>query len=126
MSKINSRSKGKRGELEFSEFCREKLGIGARRGQQYNGIDGEDVVVSVPNLHFEVKRVQALNVPQAVKQAERDAGVKVPILAHRRDREPWLLTIRAEDLRRFVEIVGDYYESERERIAALIGQAVGR
>lgn len=123
---VNSRRKGAAGEREFSAFCRERLGIGARRGQQYNGLDGEDVVVSVPNLHIEVKRVEALNVPKAMKQAERDAGVNVPVVAHRRNREPWLLTIRAEDLRRFVEIVGDYYEAERERVAALIGQAVGR
>lgn len=126
MSKINSRAKGQRGELEFSEFCREKLGIGARRGQQYNGLDGEDVVVNVPNLHIEVKRVEALNVPKAMQQAERDAGACVPVLAHRRNREPWLITIKAEDLRRFVEIVGDYYDAERDRIAALIGHGVGR
>ena len=78
-----------------------------------------------PNLHIEVKRVEALNVPKAMRQAERDAGANVPVLAHRRNREPWLITIKAEDLRRFVEIVGDY-DAERDRIAALIGQVVGR
>lgn len=123
---INSRRKGACGEREWAAFCREHLGIGARRGQQYNGIDGEDVVVNVPNLHIEVKRVEALNVPKAMQQAERDAGACVPVLAHRRNREPWLLTIRAEDLRRFLEILTDYYEAERERITALIGQGVGR
>jgi hypothetical protein len=109
---INGKRKGKAGELEFAKFCRERLGIGARRGQQYNGLDGEDVKVDVPNLHIEVKRVEKLNVAEAMKQAERDAGVNVPVVAHRRNRHPWLLTIKAENLRMFVEIIADYYANE--------------
>lgn len=110
---INSKRKGKVGELEFAHFCQERLGIKARRGQQYNGIDGQDVVVDIPNLHIEVKRVEALNVVNAMEQAAKDAGPCVPVVAHRRNRKPWMLTIKAEDLQRFIEILTDHYEAQR-------------
>lgn len=47
--------------------------------------------------HFEVKRVEKLNVPEAMKQATRDASGRVPVVVHRRNREPWLVTMRLDD-----------------------------
>ena len=54
--KINSRAKGKRGELEAVKFLR-SLGFIARRGQQYQGgSDSADVEVDeLPHVHIEVK-----------------------------------------------------------------------
>ena len=51
-------------------------------------------------VHIEVKRVERLNVPEAMKQAVRDAEKfhdGVPALFHRRSREPWLVTMRLHD-----------------------------
>jgi hypothetical protein len=63
-------------------------------------------IKGIPGLHFEVKRVQALNLGAAMAQAERDAGVAlVPVVLHRRNREGWRMTIRADDLWRFLEAV---------------------
>lgn len=90
-----SREKGKRGEREFASLCRE-YGYAARRGQQYSGAGGEDVV-GLPGIHAEIKRVERLDLPAAIAQAARDAGGALPLVAHRRNRGEWLITMRAAD-----------------------------
>lgn len=93
---MNSRQKGKRGELEWAEYLRGK-GIAARRGRQFSGSpDSPDVVSALP-FHFEVKRVEALNIHEAMTQALRDSSSKPPVVAHRRNKTEWLVTMRAED-----------------------------
>ncbi len=94
---MNSRSKGKRGELEFAAFLRAH-GFDARRGQQFSGgADSPDVVSeALAWLHVEVKRTQALNLVDATAQAEGDAGGKPWVIAHRRNHAPWLITMTAE------------------------------
>lgn len=99
---MNSREKGKRGEREFAAFLREN-GIEARRGQQYNGLEGEDVVSSLP-YHFEVKRVEKLNIEDAMKQSIKDSKDKIPVVAHRKNHNEWLITMRAKD---WIRMVGD-------------------
>jgi hypothetical protein len=94
---MNSRNKGKRGEKEFAALLREH-GFDARRGQQFSGSpDSPDVVCeALAWLHIEVKRTQALNLTDACAQAEGDSKGKPWIVAHRRNRAPWLITMRAE------------------------------
>lgn len=92
---VNSKRKGAEGEREFAKLCREK-GYDCRRGQQYNGIGGDDVV-GLPGIHIEVKRVEKLNIHNAMEQSVRDSKGNVPIVAHRRAREGWLITMKAED-----------------------------
>lgn len=97
MAKINSKQKGKVGELEFAKLCRE-YGFDCRRSVQYAGINHDADVVGLPGLHVEVKRVEKLNVSGALGQATRDkAKDEIPIVAHRKNREPWLVTMKAED-----------------------------
>jgi Holliday junction resolvase len=93
---INSRNKGAEGEREFAKICREHGYDGARRGQQFSGIEGEDVV-GLPGIHIEVKRVEALNIEKAMAQSRRDAkDGEIPIVAHRKNRCEWLITMPAE------------------------------
>lgn len=93
---INSKRKGKEGELEWAKFCREH-GYKVRRGQQYSGIEGEDCV-GLPFIHQEVKRVERLNIDKAIEQAIKDADKdKLPIVAHRKNYKDWLVTMRAQD-----------------------------
>ena len=40
---VNSKRKGNNGEREFAKLCRFE-GYDVRRGQQYNGLEGEDVI----------------------------------------------------------------------------------
>ena len=108
MAKINSKQKGARGEREWAKICREQGFTEARRGQQYSGIEGEDVI-GLPGIHIEVKRVERLNISNAIRQAVRDKKEEeMPIVAHRKDREEWLVTMRAEDwfklYKKYVEV----------------------
>lgn len=95
---MNSKMKGKRGELEWASVCREH-GYDCRRTAQYCGNTGDaSDVVGLPGIHQEVKRVEALNLYAAIKQASRDAkNGLVPIVAHRKNNLPWLVTMRADD-----------------------------
>ena len=93
----SSREKGKRGELEWAAFLRSH-GIAARRGRQFSGsTDSPDVVSDLDDVHFEVKRVEQLSVYKAIDQAVAECGDRVPVVAHRRNGKPWLVTMRAED-----------------------------
>jgi len=94
----NSRAKGARGEREFANLLKDH-GLVAYRGQQFSGgADSPDVVCeSLPNIHFEVKRVQALNIMKAMFQATKDCGGKTPVVAHRKNNEPWLITMLFDD-----------------------------
>jgi len=100
---MNSRRKGKVGEREFAALLREH-GFDARRGQQFSGSpDSPDVVSdALAWLHVEVKRVQNLNLTDACVQAEGDCGGKPWVVAHRRNHQPWLITMRAETFFNFL------------------------
>ena len=92
---MNSREKGKRGERELAKYLRDH-GIESRRGQQYSGIGGADVV-GIPGIHIECKRVERLNIEDAMNQSIRDAGDDIPVVMHRRNRGEWLCTMLLED-----------------------------
>lgn len=57
-------------------------------------------LVGLPFIHPEVKRVEKLNVYEAMAQAICEAGIRkdgLPAVFHRRDRTDWLVTMRLED-----------------------------
>jgi Holliday junction resolvase len=95
---MNSCQKGKRGE----RLWRDDLlahGYQARRGQQFSGTpDSPDVVCpDLPGIHFEVKTTEHLRIHEALAQAVNDAGQKVPVVAHKRNRGDWLVTMKADE-----------------------------
>ena len=102
---MNSRAKGKGGELELAKVLR-SYGYDARRGQQYSGANGDADVVGVPGLHIECKRVESLNVENALKQAEADAkeGL-IPVVMHRKNHEEWKVTLRLSVFMRLYQII---------------------
>src|SRR6476660_2212361 len=104
---MNSREKGKRGERQWRDELRAP-GYAARRGQQFSGSpDSPDVVSDdLPWIHFEVKAVERLNIEDAMDQARRDCGGKIPIVAHRRNFRAWLVTMDAKTFFRFLR--GDF------------------
>lgn len=109
---MNSRQKGKRVERLWRDQLREAGFLKAFRGQQYCGAAGNADVVcpELPDFHFEVKGVQNLNVLNAVKQAITDCGDKTPVVAHKKNGEPWLVTMLAAD---WLELV-----KETERVVS--------
>jgi hypothetical protein len=95
---INGNRKGKVGERELAAVLRQ-AGYDARRAQQFCGAAGdEDITHTIPGLHVECKRVEKLNVLSAWKQAKADAKPhKTPVVMHRCNRGPWMLTMSLED-----------------------------
>ena len=95
---MNSKKKGNAGERELCAILAE-AGAAQRNDQRYiGGKDNPDIdAEGLEGFHFEVKRVEKLNVPEAMKQAIRDASGRVPVVVHRRNREPWLVTMRLDD-----------------------------
>lgn len=110
---INSKRKGKIGELEWAGVLKEK-GWEARRGVQYSGdVDAPDVVCQELPIHWEVKRQENLNVHKAVAQAIRDCPKgKWRVVAHRKGKQgvvaQWLVTLPADD---FLDLLKEWHVS---------------
>lgn len=95
---MNSRSKGKRGELELAGILRNEYGFDTRRGQQYCGANGDADVVGLPGIHIECKRVEKLNLLDAMAQAKADSTMsEFPAVFHRKNNTEWLVTMTLED-----------------------------
>ena len=95
---MNTQKKGRHGEIELSRILNSN-GIPAKPGTALNFGTVPDVT-GIDGIHVEVKRVEKLNVTEAMGQAVRDAekfGDGLPALFHRRNRNPWLVTMRLED-----------------------------
>lgn len=110
---MNSRDKGCRGERAWRDELRAH-GYMARRGHQFCGSpDSPDVVCDdLDWLRFEVKAVEKLNLTTAMEQAKNDCGGFVPVVAHKRNRGEWMVTMRAEDWFKLVR--GDFYNESKE------------
>jgi hypothetical protein len=80
-------------------------------------------------MHFEVKVVERLNIEDAMDQARRDAAkggmangkwrmAQVPVVTHKRNFRPWLVTMEAETFFQFLRgalpVLADCHRSERE------------
>lgn len=92
----SAQRKGADGERELANYLKEQ-GFEVRRGQVFNH---ESDMVGLKGIHPEVKRVEKLNVPAAVRQAIIEAQIRqdgIPTLFHRRNREEWLVTMRLDD-----------------------------
>lgn len=96
--KINSRAKGKRGELMARDLLR-RYGFEAERGQQRaGGGDSPDIKHNIPGWHFEVKNVERLQIRKAMQQAENDCAGKIPCVLHKENGDSWWCTFPAEEL----------------------------
>ena len=95
---VNSKRKGAAGERELAHKLNE-YGFETRRSVQYNGKadDGKADLVNLPGIHIECKRVERLNVSEAMAQAINDAKGEMPTVFHRKNREGWLVTMRLDD-----------------------------
>ena len=94
---MNSRNKGARGERELASRLKE-YGFDCRRGQQYCGANGDADVVGLPKIHIECKRVERLNLYDAMAQAISDAkDGKTPAVFHRKNNCEWLVTVKIDD-----------------------------
>lgn len=94
---MNSRNKGANGERELASLLRE-YGYDCRRGQQYSGANGDADVEGLPGIHIECKRVEKLNLYDAMAQAKHDRREgEIPAVFHRKNNHKWLVTMEVED-----------------------------
>lgn len=90
---MNSRNKGAKGERELARVLKQ-YGYDCRRGQQYCGANGDADVVGLPGIHIECKRVERLNIQDAVDQAKRDRkDSEIPAVFQRKNNCEWLVTL---------------------------------
>ena len=94
---MNSRNKGAVGERELGKVLK-GYGYDCRRGQQYCGTNGDADVVGLPGLHIECKRVERLNLDDAMEQTKADARrEEIPVVMHRKNNGKWRVTMSLED-----------------------------
>lgn len=106
---MNSKRKGKDGELEIARYFRAQ-GYDAHRGQQYHGGADSPDVVGVPFLHIEVKRTEKTALYDWIAQAKRDAGAdRVPVVVHRKNDCEWLAIMPLDEFMKIYKA----YEAER-------------
>lgn len=102
MSRSQQR-KGAEGERELTDLLLAHGVDAARHGQEqrYTGAKGlPDVAATIGGrrMHIECKRVERLNIPKAYAQSAGDAAEGyTPIVAHRQNRRPWLVTMSLMD-----------------------------
>ncbi len=103
-----SQRKGANGERELADLLR-GYGYSIERGGTLSFGEIPDLV-GLPGIHVEVKRVERLNVPEAMRQAVRDAEKfqdGMPALFHRRNRQPWFVTMRLQDFMRIYQTAAE-------------------
>ncbi len=99
MKPRSSQRKGRLGEVELAEKLTSLFGIQCRRmaSAYLPGIIAPDVY-GLPGIHIESKRREKVPLYAAIKQARHDAIDQVPIVAHRGNGRPWLITCELQDL----------------------------
>lgn len=94
----SSRRKGADGERELAKILSDKLGVeNIRRGLVFIR---ESDIIGLKGIHIECKRVERLNIEEAMKQARNEAEKRKdgrPTLFHRRNRKGWLVTMDLDD-----------------------------
>ena len=93
---VNGKRKGKDGENELARVLR-LYGYDTRRGQQFHGGPDSPDVLGLPGIHIECKRVEKLNLYDAIAQSKADAGEDIPVVMHRKNRSKWLVTMELKD-----------------------------
>ena len=95
---MNSRSKGKRYELELAREFRDR-GYDARRTAQYCGNTGDAAdVIGLPNIHVEAKRQEKISIYDWMEQAVRDAkDGNLPAVFFRKNNCDTLVCMRLAD-----------------------------
>lgn len=94
----SSQRKGADGERELADVLR-GYGYDIERGGSLSFGNRPDLT-GLPGIHIEVKRVERLNISEAMGQAIQDANRfhdGAPAVFHRRNRQTWLVTMRLSD-----------------------------
>ena len=110
----SSQAKGRRGELELVQVLHQYGFESVQPGEAVSYGEVPDVT-GLPGVHCEVKRAEQIRLSAWLQQAELDAarfGDGVPVVFHRRNREPWRVTM---NLSAWMEIYRFFAEKRTEK-----------
>ena len=109
---MNSKDKGKRGELEVAHILT-FFGFDSRRTAQYCGNTGDAAdVTGLEGFHIEVKRCETTKIWDWIAQAHRDHKEgEIPLVVFRKSRERWQVVLDFED---FLKILGGKEDGNKE------------
>ena len=98
---VNSKRKGKSGELELAKKLRE-YGYETRRTAQYCGNTGDaSDVIGLPGIHIEAKHQETMRLYDWIAQAKRDAenggNGNLPAVFHKKNNAEILVTMELSD-----------------------------
>lgn len=99
MSGSKSQRKGASGEKELCEIFQQH-GYTSVQRPPAPSYGRQPDLVGLEGIHVECKRSERLNIHEAMQQAQRDADAfcdGFPTVFHRRNRSPWLVTMKMED-----------------------------
>lgn len=117
----SSQRKGREGERELCSYL-QSSGYDVTVGQAMSFGKMPDLS-GLPGIHIECKRVERLNVQEAMQQAINDAekfNDGKPALFHRRNRSEWLVTMRLVD---WLNVYGESKTNTCEQIEHLQASA---
>ena len=108
---MNVKRKGNDGERELARLLCDYGYPSHRNDQSFKGgKDNPDI--TLPGMHVECKRVEALRLYDSLEQARRDAnGHALPCVMHRKNHAQWVCIMYLED---WIQL---YREWEAGRIA---------
>jgi hypothetical protein len=107
MTGRTAQRKGKRGEIELAAVLSAMFRCDCRRGASpyLPGMIAPDVI-GLPGIHVEVKRRGLFSLPSALRQSQADAlPDETPIVAHRPNRCPWIVSVALSDLPRLAAAI---------------------
>ena len=109
---INSKRKGKKGELYVVNRFKEE-GYDCNRTAQFKGNTGRaDDIEGIDYIHCEVKFVEKLNLMEAMNQAVRDSLASdrkaMPTVFHKKNYHELMVTMRFTD---WIKLYNEYYSS---------------
>ena len=96
MNGRGKRNKGAAGERELAGILKDHLGFEVKRnlGQARDGADD----ITIQKFRIEVKRQERLQVDKWSEQVEScSKSGEVPILAYRRNGQPWRICLKLDD-----------------------------
>ena len=105
---MNSKQKGKRGELYVVNKLKERGYNNVHRTNQFKGNTGQAAdIEGLDYIHAEVKFVEKLNLSNAMQQAKRDnKSRKLIAVFHKRSYEDLLVTM---DFESWADLYDSYY-----------------
>ena len=111
---INSKRKGKKGELYVVNRFKEE-GYDCNRTAQFKGNTGRaDDIEGIDYIHAEVKFVEKLNLMEAMNQAVRDSLASdrkaMPTVFHKKNYHELMVTMRFTD---WIKLYNEYYSSRK-------------